>query len=261
MLHQLSEGVSSHRCKLQPTAFDGTMGAHLTGVVWALGRVGAAVPLAHAVAVPHAHLVAVVKHLLLCWLQLGIKGFGGITTGVHRCAALGAQCAHAVYALGGGELRHVLTIPPGLRGCGGLHGLLKVLPRRFLGRAEGELLVQLRKVLGAAFCTLLLPLLALGSVVTGVVTTLRLRAGAGFCRCGGRGGLSQSWETEGRTSQRGGSTTVQCESGKSGGGGGCKSICTHGISLKEAIYTARVPRCLVVLAACVSYWCAQFAGA
>ena len=86
----------------------------------------------------------VVEGLLLRRRQLGVEGLDRLAAAFHLGATLGVHGAHAVYALGRGQLVHALPVKAGMarlgyrRGCliGNLGQEMAALPESFRGRLK-----------------------------------------------------------------------------------------------------------------------------
>src|SRR5437764_13014502 len=87
-----------------------------------------------------------VEHLLLLGTERRVEGLGGVHALVHFGIALGAQGTHAVDALGRAQALDLGAIGTLVRR--GLERRGPGAPGAFLGRGDGELLLQLAQALG-----------------------------------------------------------------------------------------------------------------
>lgn len=181
-----------------------------------------AVCMAAFTALLHAHAVLAthgprIKGLLLRRRQGRVEGLGGFAPAVGLGSVLGTQGAHAVNALGSGQLLHALAVQAG-RALARLHGRGEGSPRWFLGWRQLELVLEGRQVPGAVLGAVAMVLAAGVAVVTAVVFTGVVVAavlGRGTRRGGrgcGRWLLGQHRQGQGGQHSGGGKTAVEMES-------------------------------------------------
>ena len=147
-------------------------------MAFALGAVAAV----RTAAVVHHAGAFLVERLLLLGLERGVERLGGFATAFHFSGALCVHRAHAVDALGRGQLFHALVVETGVVGLvSRVHCGLEGIPCRLLVCRDLQFLLEGGRALGHAFLALL------GSHAGAALVLAMGRLGVRWCGCGGSG--------------------------------------------------------------------------